>query len=254
MDPITASILTQVGITAGGALLNAVFGGKKKAPNYRAQALGAGANALRQLEEQENRRLDRLEGDLAAAGATGFQGVAAREALARSAGDARQSLLSSIADDMARAGELTDIAKTQLHNETIEQRRQAIRGLASAGGTLASNSITQSALESEGAGAAAAAVTGGGVPLLSEVERAGESVAAQQAIMDRYMDQNFGDGQPVALAENANPLARIAQRQTPDIYAGPFNTNLEPIDFVLKDEDAIRRKLFNQTQAASIGY
>lgn len=140
MDPLTAQVLTQIGIQLGGQALGAVFGGEKQAPNYTAQAVNAGQNQLRQSRQNQQNALSQLQGQMNAAGATGFQGGAAREQIARASADEQASVRAGILDNIARAEMAEENARTQIHNQQVDQRRQGVYNMTSAAALAAANS------------------------------------------------------------------------------------------------------------------
>lgn len=134
MDPLTLMAISA-GLNAGAGLIGSAL--KKKTPDYRAQAVNAGQNQVRQLQQDQDRSLQQLEGQMAAAGATGFQGVGAREGVARVGADAMATTRASVLDRIAQADMAQEQAEVNQHNETVDQQRNAIANIASGAGLLA---------------------------------------------------------------------------------------------------------------------
>lgn len=135
MDPFFTPLLIAGGLNLGAGLLGSLM--RPKTPDFTGAVVNQAGSALRGLEEDEERAVDRLEGDLAAAGATGFQGVGAREAIARASGDQRAQIMAAIADQLAQAQMAEEQAKVGIHNANVDARRNALYNIASAGGTAA---------------------------------------------------------------------------------------------------------------------
>lgn len=131
MDPMTAMALSA-GLNLTSGFISSQF--RPQIPNYRARASAAGLNQLRQIDQHEDRAVSRLEGEMRAAGATGFQGVSAREGVARQAADQRATTRANILDTIVRAEMAEEEARAGLNNAQVDARRQGIAG-AAAGAT-----------------------------------------------------------------------------------------------------------------------
>lgn len=132
MDPITASILANVGGQVVGGVANRALNPQKPYDFVR-PVLGQAQATLAATEESQKRANDQLTGDLAAAGVTGYGGVAARESLMRTAALQEQQLRGQIADAIATAENQTNNLNTQVNNTNAANRAQAISsGIAAA--------------------------------------------------------------------------------------------------------------------------
>lgn len=151
-------ILAQLGTTALGAGANALFNKRPKVPDLSAQALAGFDQKRKHLEilmsrqhrdlnKDLSRRGEQLEEDLAAMGATGSGGVAARESLYRYQNDALRDLNethalattdldAAAAEAEARAQAQEDMMRFGQRDEAYRNRTQAIGDLVGGVGSL----------------------------------------------------------------------------------------------------------------------
>ena len=125
MDPVTA----QFALMAAGMLGSKLLGGRPKAPDLVSPAMAAAAGQQRSLDRSLARQGDRLEGDLAAAGATGSAGVASRQGLQSAGLDAMAQLAGRNAASIAGAQNQQRMVGYQGDLEAGQARQQGLSGM-----------------------------------------------------------------------------------------------------------------------------
>lgn len=137
MDPLTLAILANIAAPAAGGLANRLFGGDFEVPDFIRPALQEAADALRISQEFGQTQSAQLEGELAAQGVSNFAGgTMAREAVARRVGDVFARSRATALDAITRARQQQAQIETQMHNQEVAQRRQAIQNVASGVGSV----------------------------------------------------------------------------------------------------------------------